>query len=60
MVLKIFARGFAMHKHAYLRDPWNWLDFGAQEDAQRRRRRKPRFLLRPPLVLSRAPSPLPT
>jgi hypothetical protein len=29
MVLKIFARGFIMHKHAYLRDPWNWLDFGA-------------------------------
>uniref|UniRef100_A0A6T8D018 Ion transport domain-containing protein n=1 Tax=Cryptomonas curvata TaxID=233186 RepID=A0A6T8D018_9CRYP len=27
MVLKIFARGFVMHKHAYLRDPWNWLDF---------------------------------
>jgi hypothetical protein len=30
MVLKIFARGFVMHKHAYLRDPWNWLDFGAR------------------------------
>jgi hypothetical protein len=28
MVLKIFARGFVLHKHAYLRDPWNWLDFG--------------------------------
>ena len=30
MVLKIFARGFVLHKHAYLRDPWNWLDFGAR------------------------------
>lgn len=27
MILKIIAKGFCMHKFAYLRDPWNWLDF---------------------------------
>eukprot|EP00960_Hanusia_phi_P041825 755164-Hanusia_phi.AAC.7 len=27
MVIKIIARGFILHKHAYLRDPWNWIDF---------------------------------
>ncbi|EKX44430.1 hypothetical protein GUITHDRAFT_72189, partial [Guillardia theta CCMP2712] len=27
MVIKIIARGFVLHKHAYLRDPWNWIDF---------------------------------
>lgn len=27
MIIKIIARGFAFHKHAYLRDPWNVLDF---------------------------------
>lgn len=27
MLIKIIARGFAFHKHAYLRDPWNGLDF---------------------------------
>lgn len=27
MILKIIAKGFALHKYAYLRDPWNWLDF---------------------------------
>lgn len=27
MVVKIIARGFAFHEHAYLRDPWNVLDF---------------------------------
>jgi hypothetical protein len=26
-IIKIIARGFALHKHAYLRDMWNWLDF---------------------------------
>ena len=26
MVLKIVARGFVLHKHAYLRDSWNCLD----------------------------------
>ena len=26
-VIKILARGFVIHKHAYLRDIWNWLDF---------------------------------
>ena len=26
-VIKIIARGFILHKHAYLRDPFNWLDF---------------------------------
>ncbi|KAA0159275.1 hypothetical protein FNF28_05910 [Cafeteria roenbergensis] len=27
MVLKILAFGFALHKNAYLRDPWNIIDF---------------------------------
>ena len=27
MFIKIIARGFIMHKHAYLRDMWNWIDF---------------------------------
>ncbi|XP_066925644.1 sodium channel protein 1 brain-like isoform X3 [Clytia hemisphaerica] len=27
MVLKIIAKGFVLHNFAYLRDPWNWLDF---------------------------------
>lgn len=27
MILKVLARGFVLHKHAYLRDPWNRLDF---------------------------------
>jgi hypothetical protein len=27
MIIKIIARGFFMHKHAYLRDALNWLDF---------------------------------
>ena len=27
MMLKIFALGFVLHRHAYLRDYWNWLDF---------------------------------
>ena len=27
MVLKILAQGFIIHKNAYLRDAWNWLDF---------------------------------
>ncbi|RDD37663.1 Sodium channel protein 60E [Trichoplax sp. H2] len=27
MLLKIVARGFISHQFAYLRDPWNWLDF---------------------------------
>ena len=27
MIIKIVARGFIMHKHAYLRDALNWLDF---------------------------------
>ena len=27
MILKIISKGFALHKYAYLRDPWNWLDF---------------------------------
>ena len=26
-MIKIIARGFILHKHAYLRDVWNWLDF---------------------------------
>ena len=25
--LKIFAMGFVLHKHAYLRDGWNFIDF---------------------------------
>ncbi|XP_031566038.1 sodium channel protein type 2 subunit alpha-like isoform X2 [Actinia tenebrosa] len=27
MIVKIIAKGLCMHKFAYLRDPWNWLDF---------------------------------
>ncbi|CAH3140850.1 unnamed protein product [Porites lobata] len=27
MLLKIVSRGFVFHSYAYLRDPWNWLDF---------------------------------
>ena len=27
MLLKIVSRGFVLHSYAYLRDPWNWLDF---------------------------------
>lgn len=27
MMLKVIGRGFVLHKHAYLRDPWNRLDF---------------------------------
>ena len=27
MILKIISKGFALHKYAYLRDSWNWLDF---------------------------------
>ena len=27
MIVKIVASGFVFHKHAYLRDPWNILDF---------------------------------
>ena len=27
MLLKIIAKGFVLHSYAYLRDPWNWLDF---------------------------------
>eukprot|EP00743_Colponemidia_sp_Colp-15_P005327 GILK01005729.1.p1 GENE.GILK01005729.1~~GILK01005729.1.p1 ORF type:complete len:1755 (-),score=280.80 GILK01005729.1:102-5366(-) len=26
-VVKVLAAGFVMHKNAYLRDRWNWLDF---------------------------------
>nr|UIX25865.1 voltage-gated sodium channel alpha subunit [Lymnaea stagnalis] len=26
-IIKIMARGFVTHKHTYLFDPWNWLDF---------------------------------
>ena len=25
-LLKTLALGFIMHRNAYLRDPWNWLD----------------------------------
>lgn len=25
--LKVIAMGFIRHKKAYLRDPWNWIDF---------------------------------
>ena len=25
--LKIMSMGFVMHRNAYLRDTWNWLDF---------------------------------
>ena len=27
MLVKVIARGFILHKHAYLRDKLNWLDF---------------------------------
>uniref|UniRef100_A0A7S3D7M4 Uncharacterized protein n=2 Tax=Palpitomonas bilix TaxID=652834 RepID=A0A7S3D7M4_9EUKA len=27
MLLKILAKGFILHKGAYLRDGWNWIDF---------------------------------
>ena len=27
MLGKIVGRGFLLHRYAYLRDPWNWLDF---------------------------------
>ena len=27
LLLKVIAMGFVMHKNAYMRDPWNWLDF---------------------------------
>lgn len=27
MVIKIIAKGFALNKYTYLRNPWNWLDF---------------------------------
>ena len=27
MILKIISRGFILHNYAYLRDPWNCLDF---------------------------------
>ena len=27
MVLKIMAQGLIIHKNAYLKDAWNWLDF---------------------------------
>ena len=27
LVLKVVAMGFVKHKNAYMRDPWNWLDF---------------------------------
>ena len=27
MALKVIARGFVLHSYAYLRDPWNCLDF---------------------------------
>jgi len=26
-VIKVVSRGFMLHRHAYLRDSWNWLDF---------------------------------
>jgi hypothetical protein len=26
-VAKVIAKGFLFHRNAYLRDPWNWLDF---------------------------------
>ena len=26
-ILKIIAQGFVVHSHAYLKDPWNWIDF---------------------------------
>lgn len=27
MCIKIVAKGFALNKYTYLRNPWNWLDF---------------------------------
>lgn len=27
MFIKIIAKGFAINKYTYLRNPWNWLDF---------------------------------
>ena len=27
LVIKVMAMGFVLHKNAYMRDPWNWLDF---------------------------------
>lgn len=27
MAIKAIAKGFALNKYAYLRNPWNWLDF---------------------------------
>ena len=27
MLIKILAQGLIIHKNAYLRDSWNWLDF---------------------------------
>lgn len=27
MIIKIIAKGFALNKYTYLRNPWNWLDF---------------------------------
>lgn len=27
MTLKILGKGFCKHRFAYLRDPWNWMDF---------------------------------
>ncbi|XP_004708736.1 sodium channel protein type 10 subunit alpha [Echinops telfairi] len=27
-LIKILARGFCLNEFTYLRDPWNWLDFG--------------------------------
>jgi voltage-gated cation channel len=27
MLIKIVAKGFALNKYTYLRNPWNWLDF---------------------------------
>ena len=27
MILKILAQGLIIHRNAYLRDAWNWLDF---------------------------------
>ena len=25
-IIKIISMGMVLHKHSYLRDPWNWLD----------------------------------
>ena len=27
IIIKVIARGLIWHKHSYLRDYWNWLDF---------------------------------